>query len=692
MGFGIDERMLSHDRALITRNNDISDLDMADRMKYKPGMMHYIENQERLMLSVKPFKDNNGITKYFKEIIVDGMIQDNLDKVSQYNNAIMEIQKNDKALSEKADEMNIKMDDINESFKKYNSKATAYKTFEFISDLDIEDTIDLEMKNIHIKGRTLKNLIKDGKSIVIDTSISDPRGYHLASQDLIQLLAPNTTYTISFQVDNDNKENEYSFSNIVLGESKSDNWCNSTDTWSYRIENEVTKFKNGRYIKTFTVPEDFKPTLGMKIDFVFDSKIKGKTNIKNLILLEDEKNNVWKYENTLQAGLNSVADNKKIAFSSAGINIFKMKKSNWLSDDCTLNIIDDSSFTLSNNKSGTWKNATWELLVEPNTDYVISCIATSIVKNVEDYGDAKWIAIRDCDGNLLIDMPSCNGVFNSGNNETIRISFFSSIMNGSINTVSIKDLIICKKEYYKNAFVPYVEPSYKEIQLDIESGLKSINDVYDEILNGKLIKRINSIVLNGDEDWQIHNYHTDNSILVFTDAIDKDCIDGKSEVIAEKFVTLSRDHIEDYILGYDNKPILEIEGIWKGTTSGTGLFILINKDKLKSIDGSGIKEYFKSNPLICFYQLKEPVVSDISFNIDMNAINGTTVIKNKNNIVSNIKINVPMNIGKITLDNQMKINTILETLNKIVTPNLMESALTGVLLKKEIAKNFSSKI
>lgn len=72
MAFQIDEKMMAANRAIITRNKCEEDLLRNDTVKYKPGMIHYCSDTQKLWLSIEPTRviDENGVEQIrtFKEI------------------------------------------------------------------------------------------------------------------------------------------------------------------------------------------------------------------------------------------------------------------------------------------------------------------------------------------------------------------------------------------------------------------------------------------------------------------------------------------------------------------------------------------------------------------------------------------------------------------------------------------------
>lgn len=71
MAFQIDEKMMASNRAIITRNLDEKDLLITDAIKFKPGMMHYISENQKLYLSIDPIRQANGSVKTISEMITE---------------------------------------------------------------------------------------------------------------------------------------------------------------------------------------------------------------------------------------------------------------------------------------------------------------------------------------------------------------------------------------------------------------------------------------------------------------------------------------------------------------------------------------------------------------------------------------------------------------------------------------------
>lgn len=77
MAFQINEKMMAQDRAIITRNKKEQDLLSSDLIKFKPGMLHYVAENQKLWLSVEPtIKDGMKKSRAFVEILHRESLED----------------------------------------------------------------------------------------------------------------------------------------------------------------------------------------------------------------------------------------------------------------------------------------------------------------------------------------------------------------------------------------------------------------------------------------------------------------------------------------------------------------------------------------------------------------------------------------------------------------------------------------
>ena len=86
MAFQIDEKLMATNRAIITRNKIYADLEKIDSIKFKPGMIHYVAENQKLWLSIDPKNVvENGVTK--TKTLVEILTSDQISSsMSQYVN------------------------------------------------------------------------------------------------------------------------------------------------------------------------------------------------------------------------------------------------------------------------------------------------------------------------------------------------------------------------------------------------------------------------------------------------------------------------------------------------------------------------------------------------------------------------------------------------------------------------------
>lgn len=85
MGFQIDEKLMSPNRAIITRNKTKEDIEKEISVTHKPGMLHYVAKDTKLWLSIDPRKamDETGQEKVINliEIMTENNFTGRLDGV-----------------------------------------------------------------------------------------------------------------------------------------------------------------------------------------------------------------------------------------------------------------------------------------------------------------------------------------------------------------------------------------------------------------------------------------------------------------------------------------------------------------------------------------------------------------------------------------------------------------------------------
>lgn len=188
-----------------------------------------------------------------------------------------------------------------------------------------------------------------------------------------------------------------------------------------------------------------------------------------------------------------------------------------------------------------------------------------------------FTTLDDCNFIYLNTDGAYGGPFNNGEYVT------------TINNVQIEEGTIA------TSYVPYIEDK-TQILLD-EPLMRLPNGVCDEITrDGKLIRRVGKVVLDDTIDYQISGWGNQVNTLALNTT------NPISNMLASSM--LISNHLFTY--GLDSK---DIEGI---VASGTSRLVFrILKTKLETVDVKGVKSYLRENPIIVYYELAEPIITEL---------------------------------------------------------------------------------
>ncbi|NFI33837.1 hypothetical protein FDA37_16780 [Clostridium botulinum] len=456
------------------------------------------------------------------------------------------------------------LDDINLSADKVlKNESTPIKTDSTLTKLD--NCAGGYVHNMQIRGRTLQNI-----SIENNFTVEVPKtDFALVAKKLAFSLSPNKTYTISFDAENTGQKN--AFSSIVLG--KGDG-----DSWSCRLSNSEG-FKNGKWVKTFTLPSNFQDTLNSKINFIFESKdCEGKIIIKNIMLLEGEPKEIPPYFE----GIKSVgeAEGNKISILSKSKNL--------------LDTNNDVKVILNSDGSCLWDG--YKLVVSTGSKpakYRSCYFKIKLYHGINyklNYKNNIISGIRMCDIKTMDDKYISKGdagiKFTVPKTDYYKIIFYSTAENEILGNTEYTDITLVANSDDDS----YVEPKTDKTEILIPNEpLRGIGDIRDIITFDKneRIKNIAKDIWNGNEDW-IVNSSIDNEI-VFQSLFSKSKTTSsiKGEVIFNK-----------------NLKVIAF--------SETNIFARIDKSQLSTPDVAGFKKLLKTwadagTPLEVYYQLVEPV-------------------------------------------------------------------------------------
>lgn len=189
----------------------------------------------------------------------------------------------------------------------------------------------------------------------------------------------------------------------------------------------------------------------------------------------------------------------------------------------------------------------------------------------------------------------------------IRLHFYSNFTSSA----STEDVEV----YYRNiqfeksssssTYVPY-NKNKKEILLN--EPLRGLpNGVKDSVekINGewKIVRRCVQIVLNGTEGWNHEHPSQEDGVNTALFASGK-LLDAKDfPQLCDRFIAKNSN------LMLNSHPDSEGVGCWSAKNN---VNIRINKSRLSTVDSAGFKAWLSQNPTKVLFELKTPIIEDIS--------------------------------------------------------------------------------
>lgn len=418
-------------------------------------------------------------------------------------------------------------------------------------------------------GLTFTKLSNGAKWIVTDNTKASYRTVRLNQQDKLK---PNTVYTLIFDVTKD----DFNVMQRLTIAGSTDPFHGSTANRLYTGDYTV-----GRNTITFTTHEDISTYTGIGFGFPFieaSSPVGAEFILENVMLLEGDYTSV---NLPYIEDITSVGENEynTVIVKSCGKNVFDL--SNFI-DTPTLKVLPNGfAVTKYYQDTGVYVGS----MLKPNTKYVLqttfetSGTTTSASGTVRFHNPSsdKWInAERD----KVFITPSDIADY--------AIVVYGSNQNDIVTTIT--DIQIEEAEV-KSPFEPY-NGCTQEIHLK-EPLRRLPNMVYDEILGNKVTRRIQKLVLDGSEPWQLYSTQQEKT-LVFTIPKPTNCMTGGTGAFSTTLI--HGHHTRDEQHFYFGQMYLNL---------------YINKTDLPTQDVAGIREWLKKNPTTIYYELETPIIEEI---------------------------------------------------------------------------------
>ena len=161
-----------------------------------------------------------------------------------------------------------------------------------------------------------------------------------------------------------------------------------------------------------------------------------------------------------------------------------------------------------------------------------------------------------------------------------------------------------------NMKTDYVESQSHKVEILLKEPLRRINnDIYDEIIDNKIIRRVGKLYVDGTNN-ELYNLRVANHQN--TDILQGFDIGLKNNLtISQPLICNNRN--------YNNREI------WVHQNVGTIVVIKIPKEELSSLDIVGLKEWLIKNPVTIFYKYVEPIIEELPNSIALQCFDDTTM-------------------------------------------------------------------
>ena len=522
----------------------------------------------------------------------------------------------------------------------------------------IQNTCEGSITDLIIKGRTLNNLIMNGKGeFVIDKSV-DPnnRIYKFNIPYKIQRGKKYAGYIKINNIENSTQSTSHGLRLYAVG--------NINDGGAYyNIGNKAGIYK---FIwNTGTAPENIAEfhTVGIFLDSdEYDNN--GKATFSDFMLFEGGTDLAY-IDEYIQGIESSAQKEGEISILSHGKNLIKEIERGNL-----------NSNTGENTPGGT------ELLfrtkgyvnIKPSSNYIISC-------NLDI--NSGLIGFFYDENKKMIKAFSTLSAIAPNNAKYLRFRARKSD-NTNLTDLEFNSLKIQLEE--GTIVTPY-EP-YKEDKKDIllpqygfDEGLRGLNNyIYDELnyIRNVAVKRIEKYIVTGNEKFTIDLRNE----YMYCYIILERCKPGSGyESICNQF---------NYIDALWDKDKVENQGKEGFDFSGGNILSFqLPISKLEAPTNEGVKKYFKTlfdegNPVIVYYELAEPIETPLKESIELTSYNDATYVLFENKIGGTSSFKLPVDISK-TINSLILERNILE--NKVSTVsneiNQIKTRMIQILSNKE---------
>ena len=529
---------------------------------------------------------------------------------------------------------------------------------DFSESHSIQNTCEGSITDLVIRGKTVNNLVIEGKgNFVIDKDL-DPES-RIRSFKLLSHLRKGKEYIGYIKTDNiETTKNKI----CIYGFNK-----NNSEALYGR---KTTEIINPNIIKINWVPNDgtngnidYLDNIGLYLELSdFNSGVK--INFSDFMLFEKESDpfNINEYYETIKS---FGQDEGKINILGHSKNLLELKQEYFVSGNVGV---------LENNIVKINYTNPFEVFLNNNNPIRIKKGSVSFsfkIKILEGDGVGLKITEYGNTSNILF-QKIYGGTITI--NKDIDIAVYI-VRNGTQGRVEMSDIQI------ENGNTSLYE-SYKENKKEIilpqgfDEGLRGIKTAFDELnyIRNVAIKRIEKYVFNNKEN--IISHEARENTIPFSVYFSGEFLRGKNNninIICNCGFPITGNCYEQ-----------DIEGIF-GTSDG--LYGAVSKTRLETADEAGVIKFLRSVLKECYYELLTPIETPLEQHIELTSYNDATYVTFENNIAGTSSFKLPVDISKIIKlimeENKMLENKVDELTNEA---NQIKTYMIQTLEEKRIIK------
>ena len=581
-----------------------------------------------------------------------------------------------------------------EDIKSWNDEMIN-KEYQYFNgeNITINNSIVSKTTDMVIKGKTFQNIIrmqdyaqiegvtrKEGSNFVINKTMTAAKAMPL-HKDKIPLLKPNTTYTVMANITNNNMTMFFNlihcYEKIML--TKND----------VRIEPR----QNGSICKTFTTIDNLDD--GSRFEIIFPDGCTGSVEIRNMMIFEGDLTSIF-IDNYFE-GIKSFGELKDaIKISSISKNIFKSEKDHFIATPGNIIPVYDNVKDLIGIKTN---GVTFKAKISMSKDFVNDNHFGFDIQFLFSDGTSTWSNFTKGNGLAGINPGDTNRYFswfcNFGSVKTISsLQQCFIFTRTSVGTLTFSEIQIIPYKDINNEEYEKACTDEKVVMLpnNFTNGLMGLsNTVYDEANNisKKFTKRISKMEFNGNENngYSIEDKGDNWKFGIRIPDAKPESTVGICNTFANVSSNMDEKTTQGFRLYTHNPSNIELRFAINKRILNTGGSLPTNND---------IKNFFKNNPTVVFYELNNPIEIDFEDDLNLKTFNKMTYIKTDDFIKANMNFTVAMNTAANLDINSLRLNDVENFVkenkdNKNKISKLEEGAVTSSLnivnLQREIENN-----